>query len=49
MSDDVQTQKFGDLYGLTLTRDLDLTINVHFGPYLSTCWTEHLQIFTQAS
>ena len=34
---------------MTLTRDLDLTINVHFGPYLSTCWTEHLQIFTQAS
>ena len=33
----------------TLTRDLDLTINVHFGPYLSTCWTEHLQIFTQTS
>ena len=34
---------------MTLTRDLDLTINVHFGPYLSTCWTEHLQIFTQVS
>ena len=34
---------------MTLTRDLDLTINVHFGSYLSTCWTEHLQIFTHAS
>ena len=48
MSDDVQTQKFGDLYN-DLDRDLDLTINVPFGPYLSTCWTEHLQIFIQAS